>query len=213
MENTVFPYPFLAPVRNGLTGIKKKKKKKWVFYSARRPIMSMHKTSFFFVTIIADSYCPEPQMGKHEERKGNGQLQLSRLSSSPAPQLPHHNISLTNLISPTLISSPNQALLCLIGRVCLIANRLMDPSSETTYAMLGIGVSESYPAQFLSSHALLQEQISRWLKTDAIPTEDGQLQQIKKKKGGRRGGMCMCVCVKIFGLRWRGHYILNDEKM
>ena len=60
----------------------------------------------------------------------------------------------------------------------LVANRLMDPSSETTYAMLGIGVSESYPAQFLSSHALLQEQISRWLKVDAIPTEDGQLQQI-----------------------------------
>ena len=93
----------------------------------------------------------------------------------------------------------------------LVANRLMDPSSETTYAILGIGVSESYPAQFLSSHALLQEHISRWLKADAIPTEDGQLQQIKKKK--ESGGMSVCVCVKIFGLRWRGHYILNDEKM
>ena len=54
--------------------------------------------------------------------------------------------------------------------------------------------------------------ISRQLKTDAIPTEDGQLYQIKKKKRGG-GGMCVCVCVKIFGLRWRGHYILNDEKM
>ena len=37
----------------------------------------------------------------------------------------------------------------------------MDPSSETTYAKFGIGVSESYPAQFLSSHALLQEQSSQ----------------------------------------------------
>ena len=51
-------------------------------------------------------------------------------------------------------------------------------------------MSESYPAQFLSSHALLQEQISRQLKTDAIPTEDGQLyqKQKKKKKKKKKGG-------------------------
>ena len=60
--------------------------------------------------------------------------------------------------------------------------------------------------------------ISRQLKTDAIPTEDGQLYHIKKKKKKkkkkRRGrNVCVCVGVKIFGLRWRGHYILNDEKM
>ena len=77
----------------------------------------------------------------------------------------------------------------------LVANRLMDPSSETTYAMLGIGVSESYPAQFLSSHALLQEQISRRLKTDTIPTEDGQLHQMQKKKRKKRGKECVCVCM------------------
>ena len=33
-----------------------------IFYNARRPIYSNHKTSLFFVTIIADSYCPEPHM-------------------------------------------------------------------------------------------------------------------------------------------------------
>ena len=56
--------------------------------------------------------------------------------------------------------------------------------------------------------------ISRQLKTDAIPIEYGQLyQKQKKKKEGGGGGMYVCICVKIFGLRWRGHYILNDEKM
>ena len=93
----------------------------------------------------------------------------------------------------------------------LVANRLMDPSSETTYAMLGIGVGEFPGPSPIVACASTRTIISRRLKADAVPTEEGQLHQKEKKRGG--GGMCVCVCVKIFGLRWRGHYILNDEKM
>ena len=42
-------------------------------------------------------------------------------------------------------SPPNQAFFCLIGRGGSVADRLMDASSETTYAVLGIGVSETSP--------------------------------------------------------------------
>ena len=100
----------------------------------------------------------------------------------------------------------------------LVANRLMDPSSETTYAMLGIGAGEFPGPSPIIAFASTRTITSRKLKTDAIPTEDGQLlseakKKKKKKKRGRGRGMYVCVCVKIFGLRWRGHYILNDEKM
>ena len=46
--------------------------------------------------------------------------------------------------------------------------------------------------------------ISRRLKKDAIPTEDGELHQKEKKKKG--GGMCVCVqvCVKYRKLGYGG---------
>jgi hypothetical protein len=76
----------------------------------------------------------------------------------------------------------------------------MDASSETIYALLGIGVSESYPAQFLSSHALLQEQSSQDcsrrmlfpLKTDNFIR--------KKKKNEEEEEECVCENIEI-GLR------------
>ena len=40
--------------------------------------------------------------------------------------------------------------------------------------------------------------ISRQLKTDAIPTEDGQLQQIKKKKKREEEEECVCMCENIW---------------
>ena len=99
----------------------------------------------------------------------------------------------------------------------LVANRLMDPSSETTYAMLGIGGSVNFPVQVLSSHALLQEQSSQDSSRRMLfPLKMDNFIRFKKKKKKKEEGeecVCVCVCVKIFGLRWRGHYILNDEKM
>ena len=92
----------------------------------------------------------------------------------------------------------------------LVANRLMDPSSETTYAMLGIGAGEYPGPSPIVACASTRTIISRQFSMDAIPTEDGKFPRCKKKKEGRN--VCVCVCVKIFGLRWRGHYILNDEK-
>jgi len=68
---------------------------------------------------------------------------LSRLSSS-------YPISFTTIIHyfhqltlPIHITSPpNQTYFCLLGRGGSVADRLMDPSLKTTYAMLGIGVGE-----------------------------------------------------------------------
>ena len=75
----------------------------------------------------------------------------------------------------------------------------------------------NFPVQVLSSHAPLQEQSSQDrsrrmlfpLKTDNFI----KLKKKKKKEEEEEECVCVCVCVKIFGLRWRGHYILNDEKM
>ena len=85
-------------------------------------------------------------------------------------------------------------ILVLVGRGGSVADRLMDPSSETTYARLGIGAGEFPGPSPIIACASTRAIISRQLKTDAIPTEDGQLYQIQKKGGG---GMCVCVCVKI----------------
>ena len=82
----------------------------------------------------------------------------------------------------------------------LVANRLMDPSSETTYARLGIGGSVNFPVQVLSSHALLQEQSSQDssrrmlfpLKTD----------NFIRKKGG--GGMCVCCLLSLEKIGYGG---------
>ncbi len=81
----------------------------------------------------------------------------------------------------------------------LVANRLMDPPSETTYAKLGIGVSESYPAQFLSSHALLQEQSSQdGSRRMLFPLKTDNFIKKKKKKKKKRGkNVCVCVCVCV----------------
>ena len=83
-----------------------------------------------------------------------------------------------------------------------LAYRLMDPSSETTYAMLGIGGSVNFPVQVLSSHALLQEQSSQDssrrilfpLKTDNFI----RCKKKKKKSGGRRRNVCVCMCENIW---------------
>ena len=48
--------------------------------------MSMHKTSFFFVTLIAGSYCPEPPLGfpvpLSRANKRGGEDRLSRPDKS-----------------------------------------------------------------------------------------------------------------------------------
>ena len=75
----------------------------------------------------------------------------------------------------------------------LVANRLMDPSSETTYAMLGIGAGEFPGPSPIVACASTRTIISRQLKTDAIPTEDGQFHQTQEKK--KRGKECVCVYV------------------
>ena len=97
---------------------------------------------------------------------------------------------------------------------------------KPTYeSLIGNNISEvrnwsvgDFPDQFLSSYALLQEQSSQDRSRRILfPLKTDNFIKLKKKKkkrgGGGGGGMCVCVCVKIFGLRWRGHYILNDEKM
>ena len=78
----------------------------------------------------------------------------------------------------------------------LVANRLMDPSSETTYAMLGIGAGEFPGPSPIVACASTRTIISRQIQADAIPTEDGQLYQIKKKKKKKEEEEeCVCVCV------------------
>ena len=75
----------------------------------------------------------------------------------------------------------------------------MDPSSETTYAMLGIGAGEFPGPSPIIACASTRTIISRQLKTDAIPTEDGQLlSEAKKKKEGRRRNVCVCMCENIW---------------
>ena len=84
----------------------------------------------------------------------------------------------------------------------LVANRLMDPSSETTYAMLGIGAGEFPGPSPIVACASTRTIISRQLQTDAIPTEDEQLYQMQKKKRGE--GMCVCMCENIEKLGYGG---------
>ena len=54
------------------------------------------------------------------------------------------------------------------------------------------------PANFLHRmRAFTRTIISRRLKKDAIPTEDGQLHHMQKKKERRVRVRNVCVCVKI----------------
>ena len=77
----------------------------------------------------------------------------------------------------------------------LVANRLMDPSSETTYAMLGIGGSVNFPVQVLSSHALLQEQSSQDSSRRMLfPLKTDNFIRSKKKKKKKEEEECVCVC-------------------
>ena len=75
----------------------------------------------------------------------------------------------------------------------LVANRLMDPSSETTNAKLGIGVGEFPDPSPVIACTSTRTIISGRFQTDAIPTEDGQLHQKQK----RRDGMCVYMCENI----------------
>ena len=77
---------------------------------------------------------------------------------------------------------------------------------------VGVGAVCSRPISFIAC-ALLQEQSSQdGSRRMLFPLKkDNSIRSKKKKKNEE----CVCVCVKIqkIGLRWRGHYILNDEKM
>ena len=57
-------------------------------------------------------------------------------------------------------------------------------SSETTYAMLGIGGSVNFPVQVLSSHALLQERSSQdGSRRMLFPMKTDNFIRCKKKRG------------------------------
>ena len=86
----------------------------------------------------------------------------------------------------------------------LVANRLFDPSSETTYAMLGIGGSVNFPVQVLSSHALLQEQSSQDSSRRMLfPLKSDNFIRSKNKKG-REECVCVCMCENIEKLGYGG---------
>ena len=96
---------------------------------------------------------------------------------------------------------PNQTFFCLIGRYAgckptygsLIGNNIRDVRNWRVGEFPG-------PSPIIAC-ASTRTIISRQLKTDAIPTEDGQLYQKKKKKKrrGRNVCVCVCVCVKYLG--------------
>ena len=87
----------------------------------------------------------------------------------------------------------------------LVVNRLMDPSSETTYAKLGIGVGEFPGPSPIIACASTRTIISRKIQTDTIPTEDGQIHQMQKKKKKKKGrNVCVCMCEHIEKLGYGG---------
>ena len=77
-----------------------------------------------------------PEMGGSESQKSNRSSTLSTWKNLPI----RTKLDITSFNQLTF--HPNQALLFLIGRGGSVADRLMDPPSETTYARLGIGVGE-----------------------------------------------------------------------
>ena len=96
------------------------------------------------------SDCPRPSAGGYAHLLGK------------LPRTDNNRPQDTNNLKPNqTIRKPNQTFFSQIGRGGSVADRFMDPSSETTYAMLGIGVSVNFPVQVLSLHALLQEQSSQ----------------------------------------------------
>jgi len=94
----------------------------------------------------------------------------------------------SNWLPPFL---PNQVFFLSSRSGMLVANRLMDPSSVATNAMLGIGVGEFPDPSPVIVCTSTRTTISRRFKTDAFPTEDRQLHQKQNKKKRKR----MCVCV------------------
>ena len=83
----------------------------------------------------------------------------------------------------------------------------MDPSSETTYAMLGIGGSVNFPVEVLSSHALLQEQSSQGSSRRMLfPLKANNFIRFKKRKKEkkRESEEYVCVCENIEKLGYGG---------
>ena len=88
-------------------------------------------------------------------------------------------------------------------------DRLMDPSSETTNAMLGIGVSETSPT---NSYHRIRFYKNNHLKMalDGCFSHRWRTTSPEAKKREREWGMCANVWkYRKIGLRWRGHCMLS----
>ena len=97
------------------------------------------------------SDCPRPSAGGYAHL-----LSKSTQIDNNRPQ------NINNLKPNQTILKPNQTLFCHIGRGGSVADRLMDPSSETTNARLGIGVTETSPA---NSYHRMRFYVNNHLKT------------------------------------------------
>ena len=102
---------------------------------------------------------------------------------------------LANILSST--SSPKSSFFCLIGRYA---------GCKPTYgSLIGNNIREvrnwsvgEFPDQFLSSHAILQEQSSQDRSRRMLfPLKTDNFIRCKKKKKEERMCVCVCVCVKI----------------